>query len=351
MFKKLASKCVAFAIQKAKQSSFVQSVFEKPLHIESLSVCNTFTDSFGKKHDLYAELRTIIKPGWEHIFSTQNSAHSKDYVQERITQGKIAVDKILPLLQSLGKDISQSRILEIGCHSGAVCYAFAEKGARSVVGSEFSGYKVASVKNTDLTEPVLQEVHEHLVELRNKVAAHFTAKSAVSFVDDDICNSTLDKESFDIIVSWDVLEHLHNTQEACNAIAGLLKEDGIAIFDYNPFFGLNGGHSYCTLDFLWGHVRLHAQDFETYISEIRPQEKEMALSFYHRGINRLTIADITEQISTAGLELVSIIPFVKEQHIRMLTADIVAEAQRNYPRLQITDLVAPRVVLVVRKKF
>ncbi|MGB0178095.1 MAG: hypothetical protein ACPF9D_13080, partial [Owenweeksia sp.] len=119
--------------------------------------------------------------------------------------------------------------------------------------------------------------------------------------------------------------------------------------EYNPFFCLNGGHSLCTLDFLWGHVRLSDDDFQKYLREIRPEEKERAYSFYKKGLNRTTLKDLHDQLERSGLEVFSILPFTKEQHVRMADANILAQGQKNYPNLTLQDLVTPRVFVMARK--
>ena len=44
---------------------------------------------------------------------------------------------------------------------------------------------------------------------------------------------------------------------------------GIVFNKYNPFFCQGGGHSLCSLDFPWGHVRLTPIEFDRYMEEYR----------------------------------------------------------------------------------
>jgi SAM-dependent methyltransferase len=258
---------------------------------------------------------------------------------------------MLPILDSLGKSVVNSTVLEIGCHSGGTSFALAECGASEVVGTEFSGYKVKAVESDDkLFENRLLEVNDDLLRIRNGLAALFKQNKKVKFVDDDICNSTLTPSYFDIICSWEVLEHLHDTENAFISISKLLKEDGIAIHEYNPFFCINGGHSLCTLDMLWGHTRLSESDFEEYLDKIRPSEKETALSFYKEGLNRMTLSDLRSQLEKANLEIISIVPFTKEQHLRMVDQKTLSQTQLNYPKATLLDLCSPRVYVVTKKK-
>jgi len=132
-------------------------------------------------------------------------------------------------LTTFGKSINGSRVLEIGCHTGSNCYNFIENGVLEVVGTEFPGYKIESINENGIDDAGLHEVNEDLKVLRNKLSERFSKNDRVKFVDDDICNSKLLKNSFDIICSWEVLEHLHDPKKAFMNIYHLLKDDGIAI--------------------------------------------------------------------------------------------------------------------------
>src|SRR5690554_2390313 len=308
----------------------------------------TFVDSYNNTHVLYKGLRSKIKPGWEKAFEEKKTVYSSEVISRYISHGKISAAKFKNLCEASEKKLSDSDVLEIGCHSGATSFNFAQMGAKSVTGTEFSGYKVKAVSQRNADDSALCEVNDDLKILREGVAASFSR--SVSFRDDDICKSQLPKESFDIICSWDVLEHLHDPQEAFENCINLLRPGGVMIHEYNPFFGLNGGHSYCTLDFLWGHVRLDKQDFERYITEIRPEETEKDISFFNQGVNRMSIQDMRTGVANAGFTICSVLPYIKEQHVQMLTYDIMHQAQHIYPNISIEDLVAPRVILIAQKK-
>jgi len=347
--KKLIHSLLAYAVQKAKKSKLMQSLVEAPFEMNSFPKKASFTDSYNNTFDVLDGLRSKIKPGWEGMFQAKQNAVSGLPIEQFLTAGKVSADKIIPFIASFGKDISTSTILEVGCNSGAASYALASHGAKKIVGSEFSGYKIASVDADNVTESRLTEVNQELKGVRAKLATKHSNSDRVSFVDDDICNSKLKKNSFDIICSWDVLEHLHNTEQAFASMASLLADNGLLIHEYNPFFCLNGGHSLCTLDFLWGHTRLGHNDFVKYLDEIRPEEKEMAYSFYQEGMNRMAMADLKANLKSAGLEIVSLIPFVKEQHVRMMDSSILKQTQVHYPQVELVDLVSPKVVIVAKK--
>ncbi|MCK4662954.1 MAG: class I SAM-dependent methyltransferase [Bacteroidales bacterium] len=345
--KKIKNRILKFAINKAKRSKLIQSLFEAPINITSLEKFGEFSDRYGNNFDLFNGLRSKLRPGWERILERKESQLPEDphIYQKKANEGRITVEKIIPIINTFTSGIDNKTVLEIGCHSGAALYSLAEKGAKEVVGSEFSGYKIDSVGE----ERKIDEVNEELKEYRNRVSSFFKKSNNVRFVDDDICNSNLPSNYFDIICSWDVLEHLSNPETAFQNISRIIKPGGIVIQEYNPFFSLNGGHSLCTLDFLWGHVRLNEYDFVRYINEIRPNETEPAKSFYLEGLNRMTISDLKIYSKQAGLKIESIFKFTKEQHLRMLSNNILKQCQTVYPKLNAIDLVTPRIIIVHKK--
>jgi len=338
-----------YFIDKAKKSAYIRSFFDSRIKVEKLERFGEFKDSFNNTFELRKGLRSIIKPGWENMYKDKMFDVSSDCLNQTAYNGKLAVNEMVPLINAFGKKIAGSTILEIGCHAGATAFSFAEKGGKEVFASEFTEYKVESIDSESVTKNKLVSVSEELTFLRNQLSIRYKEKDRVRFVEDDICNSTLPKNYFDIISSWQVLEHLHQPKKAFENIASLLKDDGIAIHAYNPFFCINGGHSLCTLDFLWGHVRLNEQDFTRYIEQIRPQEKEKALAFYQKGLNRMSIEDLKKYCAEAHLKILSLLFFHDKHNIKNLDYDILSQCQRNYPTLSFDDLITPIIILIVKK--
>lgn len=351
---KFTTSIVKMVIDKAKRNKFIQNVFESPFNFENFESMGSFTDTKGNKHLLFDGLRSKIKPGWENI--SKVPIHAQSISAARLSkyqsEGRILANKILPLLNTMGKKMEDATILEFGCNSGAASLAMADLGAKKVVASDFSGYKVKAVnKEKGVDDVQLNKVNGYLQGLRDNLQLLFENRDKVEFKDDDICNTQLTPNSFDLICSWEVLEHIHDPAKAFKGIANLLKDDGITIHYYNPFFCINGGHGMCTLDFLWGHVRLNEQDFSNYMEEFRPDDKVKAMSFFRDGVNRMTHADLMNHMEDAGLDVVDVIPYSKEQHLRMINHDMLQQCQANYPNLKIIDLVTPEFVIIARKKL
>lgn len=349
--KKLITSVLKFTIDKVKRNRFIQNIFESPFDLEKFDNLGNYKDSYGNVHKLYNGLRTKIRPGWERMLTNTKPDSSSVNVEKVKSNSLITIEKLETSLNSFGKTIKGSNILEIGCHSGSVSFAMAEKGAKKVVGTEFNGYKVSSIdQGSSEDSSKLNEVNDYLKTLRNKLREVYTIENDVEFFDDDICKSKLAQNSFDIICSWEVLEHLHDPKAAFESISKLLNKGGISIHHYNPFFCLNGGHSLCTLDFLWGHVRLNENDFVDYINTLRPKEIDRAVSFYKNGVNRMTLSDLDDILEDTEMKVLGVIPFTKEQHLRMVDEQTLQQVMQNYPNTTIMDLATPAVLVISQKQ-
>jgi 2-polyprenyl-3-methyl-5-hydroxy-6-metoxy-1,4-benzoquinol methylase len=213
--KKILTPVIRFALDKVKRNKYIQNLFESPFDLSRFQVMGTYTDAYGNTFELLSGLRSKIRPGWERMLTSEKTDISKEYLSKQRQNGIISVNKILPIIKTFGKSIENNSILEVGCHAGAASFAMAAEGAFKVVGTEFAGYKVESIDmNIQKADMELIEANEELGNIRKQLGLLFDGSEKVHFVDDDICSSSLEANSFDIICSWEVLEHLHDTEKA-----------------------------------------------------------------------------------------------------------------------------------------
>ncbi|OFX46450.1 MAG: hypothetical protein A2046_04695 [Bacteroidetes bacterium GWA2_30_7] len=349
----MINKFINYFVKKLKKSHYVQSLFFAPINIKSMPVFGIFTDSYGNIFKLYSGFRTKLKPDWKSFVENQGKKFQTniEFFKNNKKDCRLALNRIIPIAYSYSKIIENSNILELGCHLGGVSYCLAEMGAKEVYSTDFAGYKASAADSNNNSEKTLIEIDNELNTARTEYAKLFKNNSAVKFLNDDICNSKLPESHFDLIISFDVLEHISNTEQAFANISRILKDDGIAIHEYNPFFSLNGGHSACTLDFPWGHTRLSESDFLRYVKEIRPDEENLDMSFYKNGLNRMSIDNLIKISKKNNLEILSLIQFTKEQHIGLLNDEIFSQSKKVYPDITIADLVTPRIIIVHKKRI
>jgi SAM-dependent methyltransferase len=175
------------------------------------------------------------------------------------------------------------------------------------------------------------------------------AGEAVATCQDDIAASTQADASFDLVCSWRTLEHLADPRAAFAEMYRLLRPGGLAYHEYNPFFGLDGGHSLVTLDIPWGHVRFDRTDLASYLEQHRPAERERALAYYDNCLNRMTIADVERFARAAGFDVLALIPRTRTEDLLAVNAGLLRAATRNYPDLTVNDLICRIVRIVLRR--
>jgi SAM-dependent methyltransferase len=311
----------------------------------------TFVDRRGVSHVLDPGLRDRLKPAWRQMCDPVLASQppSDELILSRLRKAARSVaeaDRWLRVTAGAGLN---GRILEIGCYDGAIAVELARGEGTSVVASDMARYYVVQRPGDPMAEAIEAE-QVRLAELRARVEQFAgVAPGAVTFVEDDVTQSNLEPGSFDIVVSFEVLEHVTDPDAAARSIHRLLRAGGLTYHDYNPFFSVNGGHSLGTLDVPWGHARFDAADVERYLREIRPDEAEQALRFYRQSLNRMTLADLRGSLERAGLELLAVVPWHERRLIEQLPAGALAEVTAAYPSATAADLLATFVTVVARR--
>ena len=161
---------------------------------------------------------------------------------------------------------SKPKILEIGYTSGGTSIIAFEKLGFDAHGIDY--YFNESVKQTMR--------HEYIQEL---------VGSSVSFHVGDITRETaFDDETFDIVYSASVIEHILDLDGAFKEIKRILKKGGLLISNYGSFLFPGGGHSLGDLDSPWAHVRLPKADYYDYLRKLRPYEADIAIDWIENAL-------------------------------------------------------------------
>lgn len=314
-----------------------------------LRPAGTFVDASGHAHQLLDGLRDQVVPRWRRNLEPVSPAPaSREQREGALNHARVSLTAVRDHLALHGFEFRGKRVLEVGCGQGAFSYALASLGAEAVVGLEYAPYYGGE------ESPRVAKLREDWAGTGEVAGAFFgqpEVAERVSFQLGDVRapGPELARESFDLVLSWEVLEHLSDPPAAFRALAGLLVPGGLAFHEYNPFFSRAGGHSACTLDMDWGHAQLDEADLARYLSELRPEEAEEALRFFREDLNSMTLADLREATREAGLELVELLPWTRREDLELLDAGILERVRRHHPRVGPVDLASPFVWVLQRR--
>ncbi len=137
-------------------------------------------------------------------------------------QGTTVSKYVLPFIEEVKEINENTSILEIGCGEGGNLVPFLERGCKRIVGIDMAANKIANAKEYFSH----QEHHEN-----------------ITFIADDIYN--IDPEElgqFDIIITRDVLEHIHGQEKFMHFVKRFMKPDGKFFLGFPPWHNPFGGH-------------------------------------------------------------------------------------------------------------
>lgn len=321
--------------------------------IEKLEPFVVFMDSRGNSFSLLKGYRDLIKPGWQNMFKIKlNLPKDKKSIIENALKKIDLTKKYLSIYNFYFDDVN---ILEVGCAGGADAYALATLGIRHIDAIDIPDYGVRQNVNMDKKNSLhirkqskfLQRFRKFIAELYLDIG-YSDIEKKVMFFDKGIVNFD-EKEIYDLILSWETLEHIDNPKVALKNMFRALKPGGICFHEYNPFFSIDGGHSLCTLDFPYGHVRLLPADFESYIRTYRPKELKVALNFYHESLNRMTIAELMQYSKEVGFEVLDMHCFKRIDALKIIDKSVFDQCQKNYPSVTLNDLLSRTVWILLKK--
>jgi SAM-dependent methyltransferase len=261
-----------------------------------------------------------------------------------------AARDVVLLQKKTGLDVRQCQILELGCGDGTAAMVFKAMGVKKVVGTDVdleqgtpSQRRMLAIwpneipKNFEVVETEGARLYYGGLEFQSMGAEFLT-------FDDDV---------FDVVVSNQMLEHVHDPQKAMTESLRVTKPGGYMIVRYNPWFHLTGGHGSCTTDIPWGHVLLDEDEMEEYY--LKTEFPERATDARSRLITyfnpkRLCLKEF-EYILQTLLPLRIIHYETSHQSFRseLITHDLLQMAKNRYPEMTYRDMVTNQVLLIVQK--
>lgn len=138
---------------------------------------------------------------------------------------------VLPFLREVKNINENTSVLEIGCGEGGNLVPFLKIGCKRIVGIDMSKEKI---ENTNIFFDKMEN------------------RDNIEFICDNIYNiKAEDIGQFDIIITRDVLEHIHGQEKFMNFVKSFMKTDGKFFLGFPPWQNPFGGHQQmCNSKFL-----------------------------------------------------------------------------------------------------
>ena len=263
-------------------------------------------------------------------------ALTRDPQVEAYRQGAIAVRD---MAEARGITLRSSRVLDVGCASGFQSFALGAL-AGEVIGIDLDVESyIPPAHRKRAHDLLLPPEDEHRVLLE----------------EGDVTALGYPDESFDVVVSTTVLEHVRDLPAALRETRRVLRPGGIAFHGVQPWFGPDGGHGLCTLDFAWGHVRLDDEEFAAYEHAWRPLEAADAIAYHSRGFQqpRFTLDQSRSAARDAGFEILAWSETrvsLRDVHSGLATAELLADCRRRRPEVTKRDLLTIGYSALLRRR-
>jgi len=150
----------------------------------------------------------------------ERHTNRKKYFKE---QGITTEKYVIPFIEEIVKITKETSILEIGCGEGGNLIPFYKIGCKKIVGIDMSKSKI---KNGKVFFKEIKGDQENL-----------------KFICNDIYNINPEEiGQFDIIITRDVLEHIHGQEKFMHFVKSFMKKNGKFFLGFPPWHNPFGGH-------------------------------------------------------------------------------------------------------------
>jgi len=197
---------------------------------------------------------------------------------ERFFGAKVLVKNVFQ-----GK-LEGKKCLDIGCGIGNLVLALAQEGTKEVIGVD--------VNLKDFGE-------NYFLELANELGIDIKKTKLVEGMLEDI---NYDESSFDIITSFDVIEHVQNPPELIKEMFRILKPSGLCLIDTSPlYYSQIGSH-------LWVYYPRETMPWAPLYKDFDKTNSKLKVddwSWQHfNELNKLTHLQLDSYIKNAGFKIV-----------------------------------------------
>lgn len=164
------------------------------------------------------------------VLSTPAADHQTD-IEKYFHRCRVGGVGFLEAFGSFG-EVAGKRVLDLGSGLGAQALAVAHAGASEVIGIDADGEKVH----------------------RAKVLADQSSPSSLTFAVQSGSQLGFERNSFDLVLLLDVVEHLQDPVAVLDQCARVLRQGCHVLVGFPPYRSPWGGHLFTHVPIPWGHL-------------------------------------------------------------------------------------------------
>ncbi|HYV56476.1 MAG TPA: class I SAM-dependent methyltransferase [Candidatus Nitrosopolaris sp.] len=209
--------------------------------------------------------------------------------------------KKLAHLAKWGVQLDGLRVLEIGCGAGLHSLLLGLSGVREVVSTDLRLRIRNRYELGDRSRRLAEEVLRGMGWQDGLEAAR--ARLPIRFQVADVTHPTLDGESFDLVISGSVLEHVKPVDTALSELAKVLRPGGVMYHAIEPFYWLRGCHEAGMVDIPWAHARLSLPEMHRFVTADEGEERAAAVFEKVDSLNRLTLEQYRNVFAAAPIKV------------------------------------------------
>jgi SAM-dependent methyltransferase len=212
-----------------------------------------------------------------------------------------AAQQVLDFLDAPDGGLADRTVGDVGCGDGVIDLGLTIKGRpRQLIGYD--------VRPTDVDA------------LRRMAAAAGVAEGlpeALSFATSGIDQLPAEDDTFDVVVTWSVFEHVSHPVRMLSEISRVLKPDGILFLQLWPFYySEHGGHLWPHYDGEFPHLRHTDEEIREHLRGQRGTDatRRDAVDEYE-SLNRITVDQLQNAILAAGMTVTKLQLLTSAVHI------------------------------------
>jgi ubiquinone/menaquinone biosynthesis C-methylase UbiE len=197
--------------------------------------------------------------------------------------------EIAEFLQGTELTFEGARVLDVGCGDGFIDLGICKTlRPQKVMGVDLEITDVEQLRH--LTKRNLNE------ELPTNLTFGTCSPTSIPLPD----------ESFDVVMSWSVFEHVENPVAVLGEMRRILRPGGFMFLQIWPlYFSQRGSHLWNWNPSGWEHLTRDHQEIRNEVAEKLKDEQELltATNIDFDTLNRITLDDLQRSISAAGFKI------------------------------------------------